>query len=289
MTERIYKQMNSRLYSVLSLGSILFGCTCALAGAAASGVSYFPTVIDFGKIPSNEQPTQLLTVTFDRPEFSPDHLPVLRLQGPNGPVLSLFSRTLAPDNITLVYRVKLLNYREYGMFQYRLVLVKAGADLTSEVAAKDILDSGVLVQGEILQGLEGSPEFINFGPVRYEKGAAKNFVIDFFHSDFVRWDEFSGKAPKTVSWSQTRSLESMSVTSNSPNFTALKGQVIGMNASAWMNWQIVLSRKAPQKKLEAELVFQTGDGYSLTVPVDADLSGTGYPIPPREPSRRGRH
>ena len=272
----------------LFLGS-RFPAAQADAPVPMSGVSFSPAVLNFGQIPSREQPTQLLTVTFNRPLFSPDHLPSLRLQGPNGPDITLFSRSVEPNAITLVYRVLLLDNGEYGPFQYRLVLVREGASLTEDAATKDVLDKGVLVQGDIVQGLEGDPHTINFGPVRYGKGAVKEFTVGFYHSNMVRENEVVGKSLKPDAWTLTRSLHSMSVTSTSPYITGVKKNEMGMDASAWDNWQIILSPKAPQKKLEAELVFQTSDGYSLTVPVSADLSGLGYLIPPWKPSKRKKH
>ena len=270
---------------------LLLACGCFQSVSAqptAPGISFSPTVINFGQIPIHEQPTQLLTVTFSRPLFSPDHLPSLRLQGSNGPTPLLFSHSITPDAITLVYRVKMPNYGEDGAFQYQLILAKEGARDTVEVPAADILDAGVLVQGEEVQGLEGFPNAIDFGPVRYGKRAVKDFRIGFFHSPMIYMDD-SGKPPKAAPRPSVLSREPMSVISTSPYVSAVKEREMGMDASAWVDWKIVLSPKAPQKKLEAALTFQAGDGYFFTVPVTADLSGPGYPIAPWEPSKRKKH
>ncbi len=188
----------------------------------------------------------------------------------------------------LVYRVKLPNDGENGDFEYHLILAKEGAPDTSVTAPDEILDPGVLVQGEKVRGLEGGPNPIDFGPVRYGKSAVKEFHVGFSQSHMIRFGDHT-RPQKPPSWSLLRSLSSMSAASTSPYVTAIKKDVIGLNASAWADWKIVLSPKAPQKKLEAALTFQTGDGYFFTVPVIADLSGPGYPIPPWEPSKRKKH
>lgn len=272
---------------------VCLGLACACfqnvsVQAAAPGISFSPSVINFGQIPINEQPTQLLTVTLSRPLFSPDHLPSLRLQGSNGPTPILFSRSITSNAVTLVYRVKLPDYGEDGAFRYQLILAKEGARDTVETPAAEILDPGVLVQGEEVQGLAGAPASIDFGPVRYGKSAVKEFQVGFSQSHMIRFGDHIRPQKPSV-WSMFRSLSSMSAASTSPYITALKKDVIGLNASAWADWKIVLSPKAPQKKLEAALTFQTGDGYFFTVPVTADLSGPGYPIAPWEPSKRKKH
>lgn len=282
----ITKPMSHLLCLSFALADICFQSVSVQA--AAPGVSFSPAVINFGQIPFGEHPTQLLMVTFSRPLFSPDHLPSLRLQGSNGPTPLLFSRSITLNAITLVYRLKLPDYGKYGAFQYQLILAKEGAPDTVETPPADILDAGVLVQGEEVQGLEGFPNPIDFGPVRYGKKMVKDFRLGFFHSPIIRMNDF-GNPPKAAPRPSVLSRETMSVVSTSPYVSAVKEGEIGMDASSWVDWKIVLSPKAPQKKLEAALTFQTGDGYFFTVPVTADLSGPGYPIPPWEPHNRKKH
>lgn len=269
--------------------SALIGRSPVSASAQMPGVSFSPTVIDFGRIPSHEQPTQLLTATFDRSVFKPDHLPPLRIQGSNGPVITLFSRSVTASATTLVYRIRLLDDGQYGPFQYHLVLIKDGSAQTGDAALKYVVDSGVAVQGEIVQGLEGSSEAIDFGAVRYGKAAVKEFTVGFYHSNFISESELAGRASKNKDSSFPQGLQGMMVTSTSAYFTGIRKREFGLDASAWEVWQIVLSPNAPQKKLEATLTFQTGDGYFLTVPVAADLSGPGYPTPRWEPGKRKKH
>jgi hypothetical protein len=269
--------------------SALAGCSPVSASAQMPGVSFSPTVIDFGRIPSHEQPTQLLTAIFDRSAFASDHLPSLRVQGANGPVVTLFSRSVTTNTITLVYRIRVLDDGQYGPFQYHLVLIKDGSSRAGDAALKYVVDSGVAVQGEIVQGLEGSSETIDFGAVRYGKAALKWFTVGFYHSNFISESELSGRASENKDSPLPKSLQGMTVTSTSPYFTGIRKREFGLDASAWDVWQIVLSPNAPQKMLKATLTFQTGDGYFLTVPVTADLSGPGYPIPRWEPGKRKKH
>ncbi|MGI4790789.1 MAG: hypothetical protein ACRYFS_18315 [Janthinobacterium lividum] len=273
-----------------SLAFALAGCSLASAQAALPGVSFSPAAIDFGQLPSDDNPTQLLTVTFDKSMFPSNHLPVLR--GPwwigSGPEIAIFSRFEGPKTIQIVYRIKISSFGESGPIHYNLTLVRDKTVSKEDDATVAAEDNGVLVKAEFVPGLVGSPPKIDFGPVRYGKGAIKEFTAGFYHSNIVSEDELSRK-PKAGTWSLIRSLDSMTVTSTSPYFMAVDKREMGLNASAWETWQIVLSSKAPQKKLDAELTFQTGDGYSLTVPVTADLSDPGYPIPPWEPSKPGKH
>ncbi len=274
--------MNS-LRPVLALTvwlSLCLGPTSAGADAPKSAVSFSPKVIDFGQIPSSEHPTQLLTIKFDRRVFPSDHLPSLRADATSDLKLTLFSRVDDPKTITIIDRVTFLGYNIRSRFHLNLTLYRNSIVSNEELPTVAVEDNGVTVKGEVVQGLDTNVPALDFGHVAPGKGATKEFDVGVFGPNLVSRGEFTRRSK-----ARKPGLEEMSVTSSSPYVTAVSHREMGLNGSSWVTWQIVLSPKTPANFGPAELVFHTVNGYSLTVPVYADIRS----LPVSEPQSAAKH
>ena len=263
------------IWLIISLSLAVIGRSPAFADVPPQmpGVSFSPTVINFGQIPSGEQPTQLLTVIFDRRMFPSNHLPTLRSLSENGTKLTLFSRFDGPKTIRVVYRVSVNSSDEVGPFHDNLTLIRDRAISKEDDATVAVEDDGVLIKGEFVQGLNVDTKFVDFGPVEHGKGAAQDFRVGIFRSNFISRDELNQNRikPKADAPPTSPSLRNMSVTSSSPYITASNKREMGLNGSSWVTWQIFLGPTTPVGFLNAELVFTTDNGYSITIPVRADV------------------
>ena len=269
-------------FLTILLATTLLLCLISIARGASepnSAVSFSPATINFGQIPSHAQPTQLLTVTFDRRIFPADHLPALRSDSPNGPALSLFSRFDGPKSITMVYRVAIIDHGENGPLQYNLSLVRDQSVSHEDAATQSAEDTGVSVSGEIVQGLDVDAQAIDFGQVKSGKGAAKDFRVGAFHSNMIGETEISALKSKANAQPIMPDIRAMSMTSSSPYVTAPSKRGMGLDGSAWETWYVVLSPNTPVGVLQAELVFRTGNGFSVTVPVVAEVTDAGHSEP----------
>ncbi len=257
--------------------SLALACACfqsVSAHPAAPGISFSPQVINFGQIPALEPQTQLLTVTFSRAMFPPNHLPALRpLLDSNEPKITLFSRFDGPKTIQVVYRVTFKDYAGSEPFRNILTLVRDQTVSREDAATVAAEDNGVPVTAEVVQGLNADTLSLDFGRLPPGKGATQEFTVGIFRSNFVTQYELSQRRikPKPGSPPTSPNLWSMSVTSSSPYITAPEHREMGLNGSSWVDWKIVLSPKTPPDALPAELVFKTDNGYTLTVPVYADI------------------
>jgi len=263
------------------LAASLFFCLClSLAPAWADApkhppaVSFFPTILDFEQIPSDERPTQLLRVTFDRRVFPPDHLPTLRCDFTNEAEVTLFSRVDGPKAITEVYRVKFTGFESRGFFRFYLTLHRDPVISTEDDATVSVEDNGVVVRGEVVQGLDTDSNAISFGRVELGKGAATEYRVGVYGSNWVTREEINARRKR-----REPDLWSMTVTSSSPYVTAPSHRGMGLDGSVWETWQIVLSPKTPIGFSGAELTFQTKNGYFLTVQVDAQIESPSPPEP----------
>jgi len=264
-----------QLISVVALSIFCLSLTSAWAGAPKHppAVSFFPTILDFEQIPSDERPTQLLRVTFDRRVFPPDHLPTLRCDFTNDAEVSLFSRVDGPQTITETYRVKLIGSRT-GFLRCYLTLHRDPIVSREDDATVSVEDNGVIMRGEIVQGLDATSRMVEFGRVELGKGAATEYRVGVFGSNWVTSEEINARRKR-----REPDLWSMTVTSSSPYVTAPFHRGMGLNGSKWETWQIALSPKTPADFSGAELTFQTKNGYFLTVPVYAQIESPSPPEP----------
>ncbi len=236
-------------------------------------VSFFPTILDFEQIPSSERPTQLLRVTFDRRVFPPDHLPTLRCEyGNNEAEVTLFSCVDGPRTITETYRVKFVGAYTPGFFRFFLTLHRDPVVSREDDATVAVEDNGVIVRGEVVQGLDTDSDRISFGRVELGRGATKEYRMGVFRSNFVSPQELNSRKRRP-------NLGNMTVTSSSSYVTAPSSDEMGLNGSMFETWHIVLSPKTPADFAGAELTFQTKNGYFLTVPVTAQIESQSLPEP----------
>ena len=245
---------------------LCFHSAFAAPTASIPAVSFSPEVIDFGQIPSSEHPTQLLTIRFNRRVFPPDHLPSLRTEANYDLKLTLFSRVDDPKTITVIYRVTLPRYVLMSRFLLHLTLHRDPLVSKEDDATVAVEDNGVIVKGEIVQGLDTDTPALDFGNVMPGNGATKEFRVGVYGPNMMSREEMKSRTAM-----RSPALWEMSVTSSSPYITAPFHREMGLNGSSWVTWRIVLSPKTPANFGQAELVFHTANGYSLTVPVYADV------------------
>jgi hypothetical protein len=259
--------------------ALCFSLISAWADAPAQkpAVSFSPKVIDFGLVPSNTKCTQLVTVTFDRHVFSPDHLPILRPDRNSQAEVSLFARFDGTDSIRVVYQVTLDAYFQLGPFQDNLVLMDDTNMSVPYPAASTAESSGVLVIGESILGLR-APSQLDFGDVEVGKTKTKTLEIGFSAPPMVREDRDGMKSMATL-FPHTPGLKNTAVTSSSPNLIAHDSREMGLNASIWQTWKVTFKAHLPLGRNEMELQFRTKDGYYATVPVTAEV------VPPSKPTR----
>lgn len=264
------------------------GLTSAWADAPAQkpAVSFSPSVINFGAIPSSEHSTQLVTVTLDRRVFSLDHLPTLIPDYGSQVDLSLFARFDGPDFIRLVYQVTVNAYFRLGPFQEHLTLVDNTKRSASYPLGTPVEDGGVSVVGESVQGLEAPTQPVDFGNVKIGASKLKSVTIGFYAPPMVSL-AFRGKTGQVLFphapgfFPGSAGLKGVSAISTSPYFTAqeLTGLQAGLNASTWEVWIVTFKSHLPLGRMNAELQFKTKDGYYATVPVTAEV------IAPDKPER----
>ncbi len=270
------------LSSLLVSGLLCFSLTSAWADAPEPlpAVSFSPAVIDFGLVPSDTKCTQLVTVTFDRRIFSPDHLPTLQPDRNSQAEVFLFARFDGPDFVRVVYRVTIDAYFQIGPFQDHLILVDDTRPSPPYPPGPLADLAGINVVGESVQGLEAPTQPVDFGSVKVGASKLKSLTIGFYappmvslaprgKSGLVLFPHAPGLFP---------GLQGVSVISTSPYFTAQKLTELGANASSWQVWTVTFKSHLPLGRMDTELQFKTQDGYCATVPVTAEVIG---PIPPK--------
>ena len=211
--------------------------------------------------------------------FPSDHLPTLRCEYGNSEAeVTLFSRVDSPQTITETYRVKFVGAYTLGFSRFYLTLHRDPVVSREDDATVAVEDNGVIVRGEVVQGLDTAQDSIDldaidFGRISLGKEATKEFQMGIFRSNWMTSEEmFAGSKREP-------NLGDMTVTSSSPYVTAFSSGAIGLNGSVYKTWQVVLSPKTPADFGGAELTFQTKNGYFLTVPVYAQIESPSLPEP----------
>ncbi len=276
------------LGSILASGFLFFSLAPVWADAPKHqpAVSFSPAVVDFGLVPSNTKCTQLVTVMFDRHVFSPEHLPTLQPDRNSQADVSLFARFDGPDFIRAVYRVTIDAFFQIGPFQNHLILVDDArpSPLYPPGPLADL--AGINVIGESVQGLEAPTQPVNFGDVKVGAARTKSVTIGFYAPPMVSLAS-RGKPGQVLFphapglFPGSAGLKGVFATSTSPDFTAqeLTGLRAGVNASTWEVWTVTFKSHLPLGRMNAELQFQTQDGYCATVPVTAEVVGPIKPEP----------
>lgn len=265
---------------MLAFGLPLFSLAPVWADAPQQkpAVSFSPAVVDFGLVPSNTKCTQLVTVTFDRHVFSPEHLPTLQPDRNSQADVSVFARFEGPDFIQVAYRVTVDAYFQIGPFQEHLILVDATRPSPPYPPGPFADLAGINVVGESVQGLESQTVPLDFGNVKVGASKLKSLTIGFYAPPMAHF--VSRTIPGLVLFPQpplhisgSVALEGASVTSTSPYFMAQKLTVLGLNASIFQVWTVTFKSHLPLGRMNAEMQFKTPNGYCATVPVTAEVIG----------------
>ena len=264
---------------------LCFGIASAWADAPAPepAVSFSPAVVDFGLVPSNAKCTQLVTVTFDRRVFSPEHLPTLLQDRGSQADISLFARFDGPDVIRVVYRVTVNAFFQLGPFEEHLSLVddtKRSADFP---LGTPVEDAGVSIIGESVQGLEAPTQPVDFGSVKVGASKIKALTVGFYAPPMAHFAPHGKSNPVLFPhapglFPSSAGLEGVSAVSTSPYLTARKLTGLGANASSWQVWTVTFKSHLPLGRMNAEVQFRTQNGYCAAIPVTAEVVG---PLPPK--------
>ena len=245
-------------------------------------VSFSPAEVDFGLVPSDTNCMQLVTVTFDRRMFSPEHLPTLQPNQDAQADVSLFARFDSPDFIRLVYRVTVNAFFQIGPFQDHLSLVDNTKRSALYPLGTPVENIGINIIGESVQGFEAPTQTVDFGNVKAGASKLKSLTIGFYAPSMARFAP-RGKynrvlfPPAPIVISRSVALEKDSATSTSPYFTAQKLTIAGLNASIWQVWTVTFKSHLPLGRMNAEVRFKTPDGYCATVPVTAEVIPASKP------------
>ena len=271
------------VFPVWFLFWLFFSLVPGWADAPKPAVSFSPTVIDFGMVPSNTQCTQLVTVTFDRRVFSPEHLPTLVPDRSSQAEVSLFARFDDPKFIRVVYCVTVDALYQVGPFQDRLALVNNQQEPDADPVTLAAENAGISVVGESVQGLEATSQ-ISFGEVKVGETRTKMLDVGFYTPDILGMDTMPKPSQKSQ-FPHPTGLNDLSVTSSSPFLTAKKFADTSINATIRQTWTVTLSSRLPLGMMYAELQFRSKDGYCKTVRVNAYIIAPSKP----EPRRAKKH
>lgn len=222
-----------------------------MKGTLATGLSFSPTVLDFGTIKAGTHPSLLLTVTQDTrllPTTTMTHLEstnpdVLVTPAPEAAITPVSLATPAPVVQTRTYQVSLAPRARLGALFSSLMLL-----VTDASGATTPLNASVPVRGQVLGDLLASPQSVAFGMVNAGQANTQQIML-------------TAASPTT--------LQNLRATSASPfvsvHFLPAKKEASGAPPFALL--EVSLSPRIAAGTLESQIIVTTQQGQQLQLPL----------------------